>query len=83
MKIFKEKEVKLEEFLSYRKVHISSREKHRSLIIDLPKEFQLQDFFSYFLDNSHFNINDHVEPQYHTHIYFDVLEDIYKQLKNI
>lgn len=81
--IFKEKEVKLEEFLSYRKVHISSREKHRSLIIDLPKEFQLQDFFSYFLDNSHFNINDHVEPQYHTHIYFDVLEDIYKQLKNI
>lgn len=81
--IFKEKEVKLEEFLSYQKVCIKSKNRHHNLIIDLPKRFSLQDFFDYILDSAHFNIKSHVDPQFHSTTYFEVLEDIFNQLKKI
>lgn len=81
--IFKEKEVKLKEFLSYQKVCIKSKNRHHNLIIDLPKRFSLQDFFDYILDSAHFNIKSHVDPQFHSTTYFEVLEDIFNQLKKI
>ena len=80
--IFREKEVRLNEFLASQKVYIESQRRHCSLVIDLPFRFSLDEYFTYILNSANFNIDSYVDPSFHSHIYYELLEDIFNQLKN-
>lgn len=79
--IFKEKQVELERFLSNKSVCVKSKKTGlKDIQIELPKTFSLKAFFEYIINN--FDIPQYVESEYHDHQYFDILSDIFEQLKN-
>lgn len=78
--IFKEKQVELERFLSNNSVCVKSKNTGLDIQIELPKTFSLKAFFEYIINN--FDVPQYVESEYHAHQYFDILSDIFEQLKN-
>lgn len=78
--VFKEKQVELERFLSNRNVCVQSKNVHRSTQIELPETFSLKAFFEYIMSN--LDVPQYIESEYHNHQYFDILSDIFEQLKN-
>ncbi len=74
--IFKEEEVKLDEFLSYRTVRAQAKRNRKYVDLTLPHSFRLEDFFKYIL-----SLPAYVEDEYTGHPYTDILNDIFNQLK--
>ena len=50
--------------------------------IDIPQEFSTTSFFDFIFKTMNFDISSYVEEDYHDHEYFDILEDIYTQIKS-
>lgn len=80
--IFREKEVWLNRFLDSKKVYIESQNRHLNTVIDLPIKFSLDEYFTYILDSANFDIDKYVDSGFHSHIYYELLEDIFNQLKD-
>ena len=74
--------VNMQGFKECHKVYISSKSKHRSFGIDIPQEFSTTSFFDFIFKTMNFDISSYVEEDYHDHEYFDILEDIYTQIKS-
>lgn len=64
----------------------SKREKdERGLLkrfrLKIPQNFTMKDYFDYIFNRLQFDISSHVEEKYQQHEYYELLDDIYSQLK--
>lgn len=50
--------------------------------IDIPSGFSCNDYFDYIFKELNFDISTHVDPMFHDHNYYDILKEVYEQLKN-
>lgn len=80
--LFQDEKVNMAGFKEGRKVYISSRINHRSFGIDIPQEFSTASFFDYIFNEVDFDISSHVDEVYQDHEYYDILNDIYTQIKS-
>lgn len=81
--LFQDDKVWLEEFKSVRKICFYSKKRYgvERFMIDLPSEFSTENYFKYIFNTLNFDIEMHVEKKHHSHEYYDLLKDIYFQLK--
>lgn len=79
--LFKEKQVDLKRFLSYRHVRVASVKRHNHMNLDLPETFALADFFDYVFKKLRIDVATYVDSRFHEHAYYSILEDIFEQLK--
>lgn len=79
--LFKEKQVDLKRFLSYRHVRVTSAKRHNHMNLDLPETFALADFFDYVFKKLRIDVATYVDSRFHEHAYYSILEDIFEQLK--
>lgn len=80
--LFQDEKVNMASFKESQKVYISSRKNHRSFGIDIPQEFSTSSFFDFIFNEMDFDISSHVNEDYQDHEYYEILEDIYIQIKN-
>lgn len=80
--IFQDERVNMQGFKDSRKVYISSNKRHRSFGIEIPQEFSTDSFFDFIFNKLDIDIASYVDEEYHDHEYFDMLKDIYSQIKS-
>lgn len=80
--LLQDEKVNMQGFKDVKKVYIASKNRHQSFGIDIPQDFSTGSFFNYVFNEMNFEISDHVEEEYHDHEYYDILDDIYTQIKN-
>jgi hypothetical protein len=80
--LLQDEKVNMQGFKDVKKVYIASKNRHQSFGIDIPQDFSTDSFFNYVFNEMNFEISDHVEEEYHDHEYYDILDDIYTQIKN-
>ena len=80
--LLQDEKVNLKGFKDCYKVYISSKNYHRSFEIDIPQDFFTESFFDYIFNLNPININEHVESIFQDHPYYDLLEDIFTQIKD-
>lgn len=80
--LFQDEKVNMQGFKDVQKVYIASKNRHRSFGIDIPQGFSTDSFFNYIFNVMNFEISNHVEDEYHNHEYYDILDDIYTQIKS-
>lgn len=85
--LFQDKEVGMETFKQQQKVcFCSNREKNerglpKRFMLKLPRSFSMSDYFDYIFNKLQLNVSEHVEEKYHQEESYEIIEDIYKQLK--
>ena len=80
--LFQDKEVGVPEFKDMRKICIEKKGNNRSLLLDIPSLFNSKEFLDYVLLVLDIDLTSHIDGQFHKHPYFDILNNIYVQLKN-
>ena len=80
--LLQDDKVNMQGFKECHKVFISSKSRRHSFGIDIPQEFSTTSFFDFIFKTMNFDISSYVEEDYHDHEYFDILEDIYTQIKS-
>ena len=52
-------------------------------MLDIPRNFSVTDYMDYIFDSKRMNIDvvEWVDSDFHEHVYFKVLNDIYAQIK--
>jgi hypothetical protein len=49
--------------------------------LKIPRNFSMNEYFDYIINRLQFDISSHVEEKYQQHEYYELLDDIYSQLK--
>ena len=86
--IFQDDEIGMEEFKNQEKICFYSKHEKNEIgfskrfMINLPVSFSMADYFDYIFNDLQLNLNEHIEDRYHDHPYYELLEDIYEQLKD-
>lgn len=65
----------------YSKAEKDAKGKPKSFMLNIPDNFSLQKYFDYIFNMLRFDISTHVETQYHNSEEYQILENIYSQLK--
>lgn len=85
--LFQDKEVGMEGLKHQQKMcFYSKRERDdrglpKRIMLKLPQSFSMLDYFDYIFNKLQLNISEHVEERYHQEKSYEILEDIYEQLK--
>lgn len=71
----------LDKFKSVEKICIYSKRRYGDsrFMINIPSAYTTEDYFNYILNK--IEIVNHVDEEFHNHEYFEILDDIYTQLK--
>ena len=79
--VFQDDKVNMQGFKDGKMINVRNRNGH-TVNIQLPQQFSAESLFRYIFIDMNFDIYTHVENEYQNHEYFDILEDIYTQIKN-
>ena len=85
--LFQDKEVGMAGFKHQQKICFYSKRVRdergcpKRIMLKLPQSFSMSDYFDYIFNKLKFNISEHVEERYHLHEHYEVLEDIFTQIK--
>ena len=81
--LFQDEKVNMDGFKGGQNVTVHSKNHHGpDFRIDLPQSFSTNSFFNYVFNQIDFDISSHVDEDYQEHVYYEVLEDIFSQIKN-
>lgn len=85
--LFQDNEVGMDEVKRQQKIcFFSKREKNErgsnKIMLKLPQSFSMSDYFDYIFNKLQIDISEHVEEKYHQHDNYEILNDIYEQLKD-
>lgn len=78
--IFQDEKVGLEMFKGISKLYIFTND-NKKFLIDLPRRFSTEDYFNYIFETLKIEVSEHVDNEYHDREEFEILNDIYTQLK--
>jgi hypothetical protein len=85
--VFKDDKVGMDSFKRQQKICFYSKNEKdtngrpKRFMLDIPNVFSLQGYFDYIFNILRFDISTHVETQYHHSKEYQILENIYSQLK--
>ena len=85
--LFQDEEVGMERLKHQQKIcFYSKREKDanglpKRIMLKLPPSFSMSDYFDYIFNKLQLKVSEHVEEKYHQEESYDILEDIYEQIK--
>ncbi len=85
--VFQDDRVGMNNFKKQQKICFYSKNekdtngRYKRFMLDIPNGFSLQGYFDYIFNILRFNISTHVETQYHHCEEYQILENIYSQLK--